>query len=193
VCSCCRDVTLRIGGPRMGKSGSLACHVLDAPGAPVVTNSRELKHRAPGETRPVPASPQLVAALREHLADFGTGAEGRLFVTRTGRLGRPVAEPIRATDQLGLGGPGLGHGPKVRVDRGARGVLARRSAVRPSPRLCLVMVGSGGGAGAGGAVGRALGGGPAARVRPLCGRPGGDRPASDRRCAGSPTADWPAK
>jgi integrase len=55
---------------------------------------RELKHRAPGETRPVPASPQLVAALREHLADFGVGAEGRLFVTRTGRIGRPVAEPF---------------------------------------------------------------------------------------------------
>ena len=53
-----------------------------------------MKHRTRGETRPVPASPQLVAALREHLDKFGAGAEGRLFVTRTGKLGRPVAQPF---------------------------------------------------------------------------------------------------
>lgn len=40
VWSSCEDVTLRIGGPRMGKSGSMACHIIDAPGAVVVTSSR---------------------------------------------------------------------------------------------------------------------------------------------------------
>ena len=38
--STCEEVTLRIGGPRSGKSGSLACHILDAPGAVLVTTSR---------------------------------------------------------------------------------------------------------------------------------------------------------
>ena len=40
VWASCEDVTLRIGGPRTGKSGSLACHALDAPGALLVTTSR---------------------------------------------------------------------------------------------------------------------------------------------------------
>ncbi len=40
VWSSCEEVTLRIGGPRSGKSGSLACHILDAPGALLVTTSR---------------------------------------------------------------------------------------------------------------------------------------------------------
>ena len=40
VWSACEEVTLRIGGPRTGKSASLACHGLDAPGALLVTTSR---------------------------------------------------------------------------------------------------------------------------------------------------------
>jgi type IV secretion system protein VirD4 len=40
VWSTCEEVTLRFGGPRSGKSASLACHILDAPGAVVVTTSR---------------------------------------------------------------------------------------------------------------------------------------------------------
>jgi type IV secretion system protein VirD4 len=40
VWSSCEDVTVRIGGPRSGKSGSLACHALDAPGVLLVTTSR---------------------------------------------------------------------------------------------------------------------------------------------------------
>ena len=40
VWSSCEEVTLRIGGPRSGKSASLACHALDAPGALLVTTSR---------------------------------------------------------------------------------------------------------------------------------------------------------
>ncbi len=40
VWSPCDEVTLRVGGPRQGKSASLTCHALDAPGALLVTTSR---------------------------------------------------------------------------------------------------------------------------------------------------------
>jgi integrase len=56
---------------------------------------RHLKHRAETETRPVPAHPELVMALRSHLDKFGTGVGGRLFVTRTGRGGHPIAAPYQ--------------------------------------------------------------------------------------------------
>ena len=55
---------------------------------------RSLKHRAAKATRRVPAHPELVAALHQHLTTFGVGAEDRLFVTRTGRGGRPIARPF---------------------------------------------------------------------------------------------------
>jgi len=41
--------------------------------------TRSLKHRIEGETRPVPIPPQLVAILRAHLAEFPEGPQGRLF------------------------------------------------------------------------------------------------------------------
>jgi type IV secretion system protein VirD4 len=34
------DVTLRIGGPRVGKTGELGCRILDAPGAVIATSTR---------------------------------------------------------------------------------------------------------------------------------------------------------
>lgn len=40
---------------------------------------RELKHRAPGEVRPVPIPPVLVAILRAHIDEHGTAPDGRLF------------------------------------------------------------------------------------------------------------------
>ena len=40
---------------------------------------RPLKHRAHGETRPVPVPPQLVTILRSHLTDFPDGPGRRLF------------------------------------------------------------------------------------------------------------------
>lgn len=55
---------------------------------------RGLKHRPRAAIRRVPAAPELVVALREHLDAFESGFGGRLFVTRTGRIGRPVAEPF---------------------------------------------------------------------------------------------------
>lgn len=56
---------------------------------------RELKHRAPNDTRSVPLHPDLVKAVRTHIDDFGTGVGGRLFVTRTGRGGHPLAAPFQ--------------------------------------------------------------------------------------------------
>jgi integrase len=40
---------------------------------------RPLKRRAPEDVRPVPIPPVLVAVLREHIAEFGTARDGRLF------------------------------------------------------------------------------------------------------------------
>jgi integrase len=44
-----------------------------------VRQRRELKHRAEGETRPVPIHPELVTLLRNHLKEYGTGPGGRVF------------------------------------------------------------------------------------------------------------------
>jgi len=40
---------------------------------------RQLKHRAEGDSRIVPAHPELTRLLRAHLKDFGTAPDGRLF------------------------------------------------------------------------------------------------------------------
>jgi integrase len=40
---------------------------------------RQLKHRAEGDSRIVPTHPELTRLLREHLAEFGTAPDGRLF------------------------------------------------------------------------------------------------------------------
>jgi integrase len=42
-------------------------------------DQRQLKNRARGEGRVVPSPPELTAHLQDHLAEFGTDAEGRLF------------------------------------------------------------------------------------------------------------------
>jgi integrase len=50
-------------------------------------DSRQLKHRAAGETRRVPSPPELTQLLHQHLKDHGTDDEGRLFRgTRGGEL-----------------------------------------------------------------------------------------------------------
>lgn len=46
--------------------------------------SRELKHRADGETRAVPIPPPLVALLRAHLADWPPRDDGRVFYAARG-------------------------------------------------------------------------------------------------------------
>lgn len=55
---------------------------------------RQLKHRAAKAVRPVPAHPDLVAIFAAHLKHPGVGADGRLFVARTGRGGYPMQPPF---------------------------------------------------------------------------------------------------
>lgn len=45
-------------------------------------DDRGLKHRDADDLRPVPAHPALVRILREHVKEFGTAPDGRLFRTR---------------------------------------------------------------------------------------------------------------
>ena len=54
---------------------------------------RQLKHRDRSDTRPVPATPELVDTLRRHIAAFPRGVDGRLFVNRRGRAGVPLSPP----------------------------------------------------------------------------------------------------
>lgn len=63
---------------------------------------RQLKHRARQDTRLVPASPELVAILRRHLRQFPSGHDGRLFVTRTGKAGVPLAAPYAKPQSMGI-------------------------------------------------------------------------------------------
>lgn len=42
-------------------------------------DERQLKHRAAGETRRVPSPPELTVLLRDHLQEFGTAEDGRVF------------------------------------------------------------------------------------------------------------------
>jgi integrase len=49
-----------------------------------VHDHRGLKNRAVEETRPVPIPPVLVAILRDHLAEFGTAEDGRVFRNERG-------------------------------------------------------------------------------------------------------------
>jgi integrase len=65
------------------------------------SEERQLKHRSLKETRRVPAHSDLVNTLRRHVAEFGTGADGRLFVTRTGRRGVPLPPPYSNPISMG--------------------------------------------------------------------------------------------
>jgi integrase len=47
---------------------------------------RGLKQREKGEVRPVPIPPPLVRMLREHLTEFGTAEDGRLFASERGNV-----------------------------------------------------------------------------------------------------------
>jgi integrase len=44
-----------------------------------VRETRQLKHRAEGDSRVVPTHPELTRLLRDHLANFATASDGRLF------------------------------------------------------------------------------------------------------------------
>ena len=49
-------------------------------------DDRGLKHRADDDTRAVPIPPELVTVLREHIEEFGTTEDGRLFRAATGGM-----------------------------------------------------------------------------------------------------------
>ena len=66
------------------------------------TEDRQLKHRARRATRLVPAVPELVEILSRHLEQFPPGPAGRLFVTRTGRAGVPVAPPFSSPQSMAV-------------------------------------------------------------------------------------------
>ncbi len=87
-------------------------------------DDRGLKHRADDDTRSVPIPPELVMILREHIEEFGTAADGRLFRTATGGMiydhtatwaaGRTFAlhrsrSPHRWRPDLTIFGTGLSH------------------------------------------------------------------------------------
>lgn len=65
------------------------------------SEERQLKHRPAKDTRIVPAHPELVLTLRNHVDQFGTGADDRLFVTRTGRRGIPLPPPYSNPISMG--------------------------------------------------------------------------------------------
>ena len=62
---------------------------------------QQLKHRGVSDTRPVPAPPELVEILRQHIETFPISPDGRLFVTRVGRAGVPLPPPF--TKPLSMG------------------------------------------------------------------------------------------
>jgi hypothetical protein len=77
IWSSCEDATLRIGGPRTGKTLSLACHGLDAPGALVTTSTR-----------------LDLAEMVHHARARRTGAGGVVHVFNPGQLGS-LASTVR--------------------------------------------------------------------------------------------------
>jgi len=62
-------------------------------------HERPLKRRNPAEVRPVPIPPVLVAILREHLAEFGTSPDGRLFFGVESGENVPIAVYTRIWQQ----------------------------------------------------------------------------------------------
>ncbi|WP_433371764.1 hypothetical protein [Streptosporangium sp. CA-115845] len=47
---------------------------------------RGLKHRGNADVRPVPIPPELVKILRQHIDEYGTGADGRIFRSERGNV-----------------------------------------------------------------------------------------------------------
>lgn len=76
--------------------GELALNVSDPATSRQWTDSgtrqrRQLKHRGKDEVRFVPVPPQLATLLQQHLAEFGTAPDGRLFWSPRGG---PLAEAV---------------------------------------------------------------------------------------------------
>lgn len=114
IYSACEETTIRFGGPRSGKTGSLACHALDAPGALLVTTSRTDLLRQTEETR----------ALRGKIRAFNPTGLGDLKSTvRWSAITgcRDYATALRRARDLIPEGP---SSEGERWDQQARGLLA---------------------------------------------------------------------
>ena len=86
---------------------------------------RGLKHRAETDVRVVPIPPVLVRILGDHLAEYGTAADGRLFVATTISQGVTVISPSgEVLTEINLGE----HATNCAFDGPALYVTATRSA-----------------------------------------------------------------
>ena len=113
------DVTLRIGGPRTGKTGELACRILDAPGAVIATSTRTDLIDLTGPVR----------SLEGPLHVFNPSGVGGLDSTITfdplSGCERPSTAATRAADLLsGVSAPGAAGGDGEFWAGQARRVLA---------------------------------------------------------------------
>ncbi|WP_308259568.1 tyrosine-type recombinase/integrase [Pseudonocardia sp. H11422] len=86
------DLVLPVGGwGELRLAGSLS-EVSGAHYADSADRQRPLKRRRPEDVRVVPIPPHLVAILRDHLDQFGTAPDGRLFPAQ--RSGRGVPSSV---------------------------------------------------------------------------------------------------
>jgi integrase len=81
------ELTLDLAEPHAGKEWTDAGTNRDR---------RHLKQRARGETRTVPCTPELTALLHQHLREFGTAPDGRLFVGERNQSEIPKGTILRA-------------------------------------------------------------------------------------------------
>jgi type IV secretion system protein VirD4 len=113
------DVTMRIGGPRSGKSGELACRILDAPGAVIATSTRTDLITLTGPIREK-AGPLYV---------FNPSGLGGLESTITFDPLQGCTDPKAATDRASdlmaaVSAPGAGGGDREFWSTQARRALA---------------------------------------------------------------------
>ncbi len=67
----------------------------------VAHEERGLKHRSAADVRRVPIPPELVQMLRQHIEEFGTAQDGRLFHTRRGGvIGKAYSDAFGAARTL---------------------------------------------------------------------------------------------
>jgi len=110
-------VVLKIGAPRSGKSGSLACDILDAPGAVIATSTRTDLHDGTAGLR----------ARRGPIAVFNPSGLGGLpstvgFSPLLG-CGDPTIAAYRAADLIAAGSRGGDQGDRAHWEAQARRVL----------------------------------------------------------------------
>ena len=95
---------------------------------------RQLKHRGVRDTRPVPASPELVKILRQHIETFPTSPDGRLFRHPSRSRRRSAATALRKAAEHGHDLSSLGCGTCCRSHRYRVRLTAGQAPLRPAPR-----------------------------------------------------------